>query len=373
MGVTTPYGDAGRVIVAALGGGDAELRELARRSDLREIVRAGRVGAALALRAAVVGLAGREVEDWHAQLVEATARGPALRRALAVTATGLAAERITWAPIGVLGLSPHAYSGWEERPTHTIEVLIAEVDLARARAALQALGWIDAEPGAPEPDPSFLRTEGYRWRAVDASAVPLDLYFRLWSCAPSGLAGALLTRAEADPKVGPTARRLRLADSWVLRAIEWWTMPAVRPLQHLWDLHRIAAAAGDRLANDVTTLVRRWGLHLFAAPLAEACGALWGLDAYRTVGEVAAAGMRRPERWALGVIERLGVEHAGLEMVSLARLLSERRSRLGPRALWRRVWPHPAVLRRQSPPEWRWLRRRAWFVARQLGLIGRGG
>ena len=364
----------GRLVVAALGGGDKELRELARRADLRAAVVASRVAPALALRAAVVGLAGREVEAWHAELVDATTRGLMLRHALAGIAAALGRERIAWAPIKGLGLSPHVYAGWEERPTGDVDVLIAPADLDRARAALRAIGWADLGDiaGSDEAtDEAFLRTEGYNWKAAEPGGLPLELHFRLWGCAPEGLGASVLTRAVADPEAGETARRLRLEDAWVLHAVHWWTTLPVRPLLYLWDLRRITEAAGDRFAADVTTQVRRWGLQLFVAPVAAAVGALWDDAANRAIATAARAGLRRAELAALARIERAGVEAAGLETVSLARLLAWRDSRMGWKAAWRRVWPHPAVLRQKTPAEWTWLHRRAWFAARRLRLIGR--
>jgi hypothetical protein len=365
----TPYGEAGRLLAAAVEGGEEELRELARRGDLRALIELSRVGPALALRAAVIGLAGREVDGWHRRLMEATSHGLLLRRSLAGIAAALGREGIAWAPMKGLGLSPHVFPEWEERPTGDIDVLVAAPEFERARAVLRAAGWGEAEPGAGGDDEAFLLDEGYNWKAVDAAGAMLELHFRLWGCAPEGLAEAVLTRAAPDPGAGPTARRLRLADAWVLAAVHWWTTPAVRPFGFLWDLRRIAAAGDARLAAEVLTQVRRWGLHLFAAPLAATVAALWDAAPGRAIAEGARQGLRRPERIALRRIERAGVERAGLEVVSLARLLAGRSSRMGWRAVWRQVWPHPAVLRMKTPGEWGWGRRRAWFAARRLRLI----
>jgi hypothetical protein len=268
-----------------------------------------------------------------------------------------------------LGLSPHVYAGWEERPTGDIDVLVAAPDFERARTALRAVGWAEAEPDATGEDEAFLLDEGYNWKAVDAAGAALELHFRLWGCAPEGLGAAVLTRAAPDPGAGTTARRLRLADAYVLAAVHWWTTPAVRPLGFLWDLRRIAAAGDARFAADVLAQVQRWGLPLFVAPLAAAVAALWDDAPNRAIAAGARPGLRRPEQIALRRIEREGVERAGLEVVSLARLLAGRRSRMGWKAVWRQVWPHPAVLRQKTPGEWGWARRRAWFAARRLRLI----
>jgi hypothetical protein len=372
MAPALPYGDAGRTLAAAIEGGEAELREVLRRGDLRGMVEASRLAPALALRAAVIGLVGREVEAWHRELMAATSHGLLVRRSFEGVAAALGGQGIPWAPIKGLGLSPHVYRAWEERPTGDIDVLVAADDLDRARAALRAAGWAGQAGGCPEADESFLRSEGYNWKAVDAAGVLLELHFRLWGCAPERLGGFVLTRAAADPEAGAPARRLRLADAWALAAVHWWTIPPPRPLLFLWDLRRIAAAAAggeSRFVADVLLLVERWGLHLFAAPVAASAAALWDDAANRAIAAGAAAGLRRAERGALRHIERAGVERAGLESISLARLLAGRASRMGWMAVWRRVWPHPAVLRQKTPAEWSWARRRAWFAARRLRLI----
>ena len=371
MSQLRPYGDAGPLIAAALGGGEAELQVLARRPDLRALVITSRVAPALALRAALIGLSGREIEAWHVELVTATTRGLMLRHALAGIAAAFAREQVPWAPLKGLGLSPHVYAAWEERPAGDIDVLIGAQDFERARAALRAIGWTESAGAADPSDEAFLRDEGYNWKAVEPGGAQLELHFRLWGCAPDGLAASVLTRAAPDPAAGATARRLRLADAWVVAAIHWWTTVPVRPLVYLWDLHRVAGAGDDRLASDVLGQVRRWGLELFAAPVAAAVAELWDDQAHRTIAAGARAAMRRPEQMALERIERASVERAGLELVSLARLLAGRRSRMGWKAAWRRVWPHPAVLRLKTPAEWGWARRRAWFAASRLGLVRR--
>ena len=371
MTVSAPYGEAGRLLVAALAGGEQDLRELTRRGDLRALIETSRIAPALALRAAVIGLAAKETDLWHRWLMEATSHGLLLRHSLAGIVAALGRAGIAWAPLKGLGLSPHVYAAWEERPTGDIDVLVGAADFERARAALREVGWGEAGTGAAEEDEAFLRDEGYNWKAVDTHGVALELHFRLWGCAPEGLGAAVLARAAPDPAGGPTARRLRLADAYTVAAVHWWTTPAVRPFVFLWDLHRIAAAGDARFAADVLMQVRRWGLDLFVAPLAAAVAALWDDAPNRAIAAGASEELRRPERVAARRIARAGVEGAGLEIVSLARLLAGRSSRMGWKAPWRRVWPHPAVLRQKTPAEWGWAHRRAWFAARRLGLVRR--
>jgi hypothetical protein len=356
-----------KLLAAALAGDRRALGELAFREDLRGAVAGGRIAPALALRAAEVGVGGPEVAVWHGELMAATSHGLLLRHSLIGIARVLGREGIAWAPFKGLGLSPHVYPQWDERPTGDIDVLVAGGDYERARLALAEAGWRDATDvdGAD----AFVEDEGYNWQATNDNGVPLELHFRLWGCAPEGLAAAVLERSQADGEAEPTGRRLQLADAYVLAAVHWWTVPPPRLLIHLWDLHRIAAAAGAGMVESVLAETRRWGLQLFVAPVAAAVADLWDDDANRAIAAGAGAGVRLAERLALRLIGRAGVDGAGLEIVSLARLFARRESRMGWKAAWRRVWPHPAVLRMKTPATWGWARRRAWFAAKRLGLV----
>ncbi len=59
--------------------------------------------------------------------------------------------------------------------------------------------------------------------------------------------------------------------------------------------HAIAAAADERLAADVLSQVRRWGLQLFVAPVAAAVAGLWGDAGNRAIaaGELPLAFFQR--------------------------------------------------------------------------------
>jgi hypothetical protein len=245
----TPYGEAGRLVAAAIEGGEAELREVLRRGDLRGMVEASRVAPALALRAAEAGVGGPEVDAWRCALVEANARGQVLRHSLAEIAAVLGRGRIVWAPIKGLGLPPSVYPLWDERPTGDIDVLIAAPDLAAAQAGLRGMGWTDAQLGADEGD--FLADEGYNWKALSQNGSLLELHYSLWGLAPDGLAGAMLARSTPEPAAGETARALALSDVYVMAAVHLWTHPLPRPLLYLWDLHRIAGAGGPGLSETV--------------------------------------------------------------------------------------------------------------------------
>jgi hypothetical protein len=359
--------DVARTLAAALAGDRRALAEVAGSEELRPAVARARIASALALRAAELGVGGPEVEGWRRELMRATSLGLLLRHSLAGIAATLGRAGIAWAPLKGLGLAPHVYPRWEERPTLDVDVLVGYEEFAPARAALAAAGWRDA--AAVEGGDEFLADEGYNWKAADAADVPLELHFRLWGCAPEGLAAAIASRWEADPGAGTTARRLRLADAYLIGAVHWWTAARPRPLLYLWDLRRIAVAAPDGFTDEVLGEVRRWGLELLVVPVAAAAAALWDDGRNRAIAAGARAGLRSAERLMLRRIVSAGAENAGLEAVALARLLARRESRMGWRAAWRRVWPHPAVLREKTPEAWSWARRRAWFAAHRLGLI----
>jgi hypothetical protein len=360
---------ANKQLAAALAGDRAALGELAFREDARAAIVGGRIAPALALRAGELGVGGPEVDVWRRELFAATSHGLLLRSALEKIGAILAAAGVAWAPFKGLGLSPHVYPQWEERPTGDIDLLVAGEVFEHARRTLEAVGWRSMADvtGADE----FVEAEGYNWQAVGEGGVLLELHFRLWGCAPEGLAAAIFDRAQPDLEMGPTARCLQLSDAYVIGAVHWWTTPPPRLLIHLWDLRRIAAAAKPDLAERVVAEVRRWGLQLLVAPVAEAAAGLWGDDTNRTVAVGARAGLRPAERLAARRIRRTGADAVGLEVVSLARLLSGRESRMGWKAAWRRVWPHPAVLREKTPEGWSWPHRRVRFAAERLGLLRR--
>lgn len=355
-----------KLLAAALAGDRRALGELAFRDDLRGAVGGARIAPALALHAAALGVGGPEVPLWHSELMAGTSHGLLLRHSLTGIGRLLGREGITWAPFKGLGLTPHVYPEWGERPTGDIDILVGSGDYERARRALGGDGWRDLVEvtGADE----FVGDEGYNWQATNDDGVALELHFRLWGCAPEGLAAAVMSRWQPDAENGPTARRLQLADAYLLAAVHWWTVPPPRLLIHLWDLHRIATAGGAEVVDGVLAETRRWGLELFVAPVAAAVAGLWGDEANGAIAAGARAGLRAPERLAARRIERAGIDAAGLEVVSLARLLARRDSRMGWKAVWRRVWPHPAVLRMKTPETWGWARRRAWFAAKRLGL-----
>ena len=358
-------------MAAAVWGDRKALGELASRPDRRAAVAIARVAPALALRANELGVAGFEVEGWRAELRNAATAGLVLRHELAGIAAALAGVGVAWAPLKGLGLPASVYPRWEERPTSDIDVLIAEQDVAATQTALRDAGWRDAQVGDDADD--FLAGEGYNWKALSPGGVLLELHYRLWGLAQDGLAEAVLARSTPDHAAGATARALTLPDVYVVAAVHLWTHPVPRPLLYWWDLHRIAEAGGPQLAEVVIDEARRWGLQLLVGAAAEAAAGFWDEAANARIAAELIGELRLAERRALARIRSVGVGVARLEPIQLARLLARRPSRMGWLAAWRRVWPHPAVLQAKTPPEWSWLRRRAWFAAWRLGLVRRSG
>jgi hypothetical protein len=118
---------------------------------------------------------------------------------------------------------------------------------------------------------------------------------------------------------------------------------------------------------------RHWGLQLLVGAAAEAAAELWEASANAQIAAGLLGDLRFAERCALARARRVGVDSVRLEWIQLARLLSRRPSRMGWLGAWRRVWPHPAVVRAKTPPGWGWARRRAWLAARQIGLMRGAG
>ncbi len=62
------------------------------------------------------------------------------------------------------------------------------------------------------------------------------------------------------------------------------------------------------------------------------------------------------------------MESLTLNRMYLARLLSGRPSRMGWRAPWRQVWPHPGTVERATPASWPGWGRRCYLMLQNLGL-----
>ena len=394
-GIETPA--VRRLLARALAGDGDALVELAALPEAPELVRAARIGPALALGAPAgsgrggarplqaVAMLAKLIGDPRTVVREAAAHRLLLDRALARAGealgsadtalgspdtalgardTALGAAGVAWAPLKGLDLGSRVYPAPEARPTGDLDLLIAPTDLPAARAALAVAGWRPRRSGRHYE--AYLAGEAYNWQALDASGLLLELHYRLWGVVPAGLAAELLAAATPDPTLGPTARRLSLAGAYVIAAVHAWASPPPRPLLAWWDLERIAAAGGPGLAAEVTALAAAHGLELFVLLAAEVAGDLWPRPEQAAIVAALAPRLRRAERLARRRAQRRDLAEAPFEPLVLARLLSGRPSRSGWRALGRRLWAHPGAVEEETPPHWRWPARRLVHLARSF-------
>lgn len=348
-----------KALAACLAGDPAALATLAADPAGAELAKLHRVGPALALRARRLGIEGPSAESWHRSLLGVTAHRLRIEDRLTVLGTTLGLAGISWLPIKGCDLGSRVYERPEERPVGDVDVLVAEADYPRARAALEEAGWRSLVPGARVD--AYLLEEGYAWQAVDPTGLLLEVHHRLWGMVPAGLAPALLAAAVPDPALGPTARRLPLAHAWLIAAVHVWLNPPPRPLLAAWDLERIAAAKPD-LADDAVSLAVEWGLQLPAALAAAYAAGLWPSDPNRRIAGRLMDTLRSAERLTARRALEGEIESTSLESIVLARLLSFRSSRAGWRSLPRRIWAHPGIVEMETPAGRSWPARRLAHV-----------
>jgi hypothetical protein len=412
------------LLVSALDGDREALEALAADPAGAELAKLHRVGPALALRARRLGIEGPSVASWRRALLGMTAHRLRIEERLAALGTTLGTASIAWLPIKGCDLGSRVYERPEERPVGDVDILIAEADYLRARAALEAAGWRSLVPGARVD--AYLLEEGYAWQATDPSGLLLEVHHRLWGLVPAGFPAALLAASEPDPALGATARRLPLAHAWLLAAVHIWLNPPPRPLLAVWDLERIAAAepparphppspspialpptgrggattqdptTQDTVAADVSAfgrgcplsrgmgerwergtggevldaavrLAMEWDLGLPAALAAAYAAGLWTSEPNRRIAGRLMSTLRPAESLTARRALESGVENASLESIVLARLLSFRSSRAGWRSLPRRIWAHPGIVEMETPTGRSWPARRLAHVLKSFG------
>ncbi|MES1245219.1 MAG: nucleotidyltransferase family protein [Acidobacteriota bacterium] len=352
-----------RRLAAALAGDAEALATLAADPAGADLAKLHRLGPALALRARRLGIEGPNVDAWRRSLLGATAHRLVVDEALAGLGATLGAAGVPWLPIKGCDLGPRVYDRPEERPVGDVDVLVLRADYLRARRALEETGWRSMVSGARID--AYLLEEGYAWQAMNAANLLLEVHHRLWGQVPPGLATAMMEKAEPDPALGPTARRLPLVHSWLLAAVHVWLSPPPRPLLGAWDLERIARLAPD-LEDDAVRLATEWDLQLPAALAAAYADGLWPSEPNRRIADRLMDTLRPAERLvARRAVER-EVESTALASIVLARLLSFRPSRAGWRSLIRRFWAHPGIVELETPPGRSWPARRLAHVLRSF-------
>lgn len=315
----------------------------------------------LAVPAAVRALRARTAATW--MLVE---------RDLQDLGAALGAAGVPWAPIKGADVAtrhdPSLYGDPTGRAMTDIDLLVPEAAYRRAREALEADGWVNRAPGARFE--RYVQEEGSAWTGGRAgSPLVVELHLRLWGFVPEGMGDELVERAGVDPALGPTARRLRLADAFLLAAVHPWLHLPPRSLANWWELHRMAELGGSRLIEEVAAATRRWGLELPVLLSSAQVAALWPGGGGERLVERLRGRLRRSERFAARRALSRPPGEASIELVAAARLFAGRPSRSGGKPIVRRVWAHPGIVERLTPEGWSWPRRRAVHVLQCLGLL----
>lgn len=260
-----------------------------------------------------------------------------------------ALEGTTWCLIKGADLRDRVWESREDRVMGDVDVLIDMSVLRVVRDRLGARGIRDIHPSGPRYE-RFLAEEAHAWQAVLPQVGVLEVHPRLWGLLPSRAAADVLATADGDPP------RPSLAAAFVLAAVHAFLDAPPRRLAGWLELHLIARQLDAAERVQVGELTRAWGV---ALPLTAALAAS---RQYFPVDLELEAGLRPLERWAL---RAQPATELPLARLALARLLSGRSSRMGWKAIWRRVWVHPGLVERSTPPEWSWPRRRL----RTLGLV----
>lgn len=331
-----------------------------------------RVGALLARRAQEADPPLPLPARLRALRARAAATWVLVERDLRGLGTALGAAGVPWAPIKGADVAtrsaPRLYGDPAERTMTDLDLLVPEADYRRAREALEADGWTNRAPGARFE--RYVEEEGSAWTGGrEGSPLVVELHLRLWGFVPDGLGDALLDRADADRSLGPTARRLRLADAFLLAAVHPWLHLPPRSLANWWEVHRLAEVGGEPLAEEAAGEARRWGLELPVVLSAAQVAALWPGGVGSDVAERVWGGLRWSERPAARRALSKPPSEVSIELVAAARLLAGRPSRSGAKPLLRRFWAHPGIVERLTPERWSWPRRRAVHLLQCLGIL----
>ncbi len=268
-----------------------------------------------------------------------------LEESLAEVGAALGNAGIPWLPLKGLGPVARLYPQPECRPTTDLDILVPRDSFTEARKLLERNGWEGLHTG--EEYEAFLLREGYNWQAAGRTGVLLELHFGLWGPVDPALAATLLDRASPAQGPGTTARESGPVESFLVCASHLWNSPRPVALLYFLDLELLAHAAPDPgFAADVVSLARRHDLQLLVGLAAAIAHRLWPNEVNAAIAANLLDDLRRPERILVAATRRRSPLNFPLEALVLARLLAGRTSRSGWRAPLRRLWPHPAVFRR---------------------------
>jgi hypothetical protein len=299
-------------------------------------------------------------QPWRQSLQLGMTRWLLVREAMVSVAEVLGAAQIPWAPIKGYDVCSRFYDPPEARPTSDVDILVESSRLGDARRALTAADWSGLFE-SPRSE-SYLRAEGYAWQATGPSAVLLEVHYRLWGIVEEGLGDRMLAAAGADPELGRTAHRLRKHDVYLLAAVHAWLRETPRSLADWRDLEHILRVSDSGETEQVISGARETSLELPVCLSATVAEKIWPGGGHRHIRDELATGLSARERRVLQALESGGFNSVSTARIALARLLSGRPSRGGWRPVWRRFWPHPGIVERETPDDWWWLRRRLSYL-----------
>lgn len=294
---------------------------------------------ALALGAKHIGL---EIPaKWQRDLISTAVSSLYLEKQLQNVGKALDTAGIPWMPIKGMDLGYRLWPGPEARPTFDLDVLVPGGLLEDGRRALTSAGWTGLDDTADADD--FLDEQGYNWKARSAAGTLLELHFRLWSSTPPGWVEELWKHSVEAPELGPRARHLAWADTFLVCAVHLCQDPPPHKLIYFRELELIARRCGAEGLEEVEDSARRWGLSLQVALAAHHAARLWKNESVQRLAERLRDDLRLPERILFGHAAEHSVDTARIGQIWIARLLSARPTRLGWKVVLRRIWPHPAV------------------------------
>ena len=356
-----------RLFAAALNGDESAIRVLAKSPELEPLIVSNRLAPSLAIHATNLGIDGPQVEVWMQHMRHNAVLRMRLEAARREVGEVLAETTIPWTPLKGMGLDPRIHQRPEARISTDLDVLVSPPNAESARDQLISRGWRSNETTGRRQ--RYVTDEGYNWHLGAPGGLALELHFRLWGGVSEELAADIFDRTQPAPEFGPTARRIDLADSYLIAAAHVWQTPPPRYLFLWWDLHRMAKIMAD---DDIHAAIARADLHGLQAFVALSAGTaadLWGNPSNRKISDGLLKGLRPAERWAASAMKNSTPGTASLGTMTLGRLLANRPSRSGWRAVARQIWAHPGTVETNTPEEWSWPRRRLTHIAKKLHLI----
>ncbi len=304
-----------------------------------------------------------QLPSWHAELRRSAVHTLLVEEALRQVTRALRAADVSYVVIKGASLFTD-YDDTVARPCKDLDLLVAPADLTRARKALESDGWTSLYPG-PRAE-RYLTEEGYAWQAQKPGSTLLELHHGLWNTVSPALAARVLAAATTTPGGAEIPSR---AARYVLAATHAWLEPAPRRLLDFLDVVMIGRSAD----HDGPTVQEIH--HLAAATDLQLPVALAARVARRVAGGLhdQVEQRLRPELRALErqALERAHPDTTSPRILTLLRMFSGRRTRLGSKSLLRAFWAHPGVVERATPSHLPWWQRRARVLLRDTHWISR--